>query len=78
MKSLGGGVLKDYLSIKDCLIYSMSMPVAVTIVGMKSVPEVEDNVSIARSFVGMKPEELDSMHAKVKSAVPVDKHGWNK
>jgi aryl-alcohol dehydrogenase-like predicted oxidoreductase len=78
MKSLGGGVLKDYLSIKDCLIYSMSMPVTVTIVGMKSVNEVEDNVSIARSFVSMKPEELDSMHAKVKSAVPVDKHGWNK
>ena len=78
MKSLGGGVLKDYLSIKECLNYSMSMPTTVTIVGMKSTAEVEDNVAIARSFVSMKPEELDSMHAKVEAIVPPDKHGWNK
>jgi predicted aldo/keto reductase-like oxidoreductase len=78
MKSLGGGVLKDFLSIKECLTYSMSMPVTVTIVGMKSVAEVEENIAIARSFVSMKPEELDSMHSKVESSVPADKHGWNK
>lgn len=78
MKSLGGGILKDYLSIKECLTYSLSMPATVTIVGMKSVAEVEGNIAIARSFVSMKPEELDSMHAKVESSVPADKHGWNK
>ena len=78
MKSLGGGVLKDYLSIKECLTYSLSMPAIVTIVGMKSVAEVEENAAIARSFVSMKPEELDSMHARVEAAVPADKHGWNK
>ncbi len=78
MKSLGGGILKDYLSVKDCLVYSMSMPADVTIVGMKSIEEVEDNVAIAKSFVGMEPEELDSMHKRIKGIVPEDKHGWNK
>jgi len=75
---LGGGVLKEYLSVKECLTYSFSMPAAVTVVGMKSIAEVEENAAVARSFVSMKPEELDSMHAKVKEAVPPDKHGWNK
>jgi predicted aldo/keto reductase-like oxidoreductase len=78
MKSLGGGVLKDYLSIKECLVYSMSMPTTVTIVGMKSIADVEANVTIAKEFVNMKPEELDSMHAKIKAIVPADKHVWNK
>ena len=78
MKSLGGGVLMEYLSVKECLTYSFSMPAAVTVVGMKSIAEVEENAAVARSFVNMGPEELDSMHAKVKEAVPPDKHGWNK
>jgi predicted aldo/keto reductase-like oxidoreductase len=75
---LGGGVLKEYLSVKECLTYSFNMPAAVTVVGMKSIAEVEENAAVARSFVSMGPEELDSMHAKVKEAVPPDKHSWNK
>ncbi len=84
MKSLGGGVLsgggilRDYLSVKECLTYSFSMPAVVTVVGMKSVAEVEENVAVARSFVSMKPEELDSMHAEVKAVYPPDMHSWNK
>jgi aryl-alcohol dehydrogenase-like predicted oxidoreductase len=78
MKSLGGGVLRDYLSVKECLNYSFSMPAAVTVVGMKSIAEVKENVAIARSFVSMGQEELDSMHAKIKAVFPPDKHGWSK
>lgn len=75
---LGGGILRDYLSVKECLTYSFSMPAAVTVVGMKSIAEVEENVAIARSFVSMGQEELDSMHTKIKAVFPPDKHGWNK
>ncbi len=75
---LGGGILRDYLSVKECLTYSFSMPAAVTVVGMKSVAEVEENVAVAGSFVSMKPEELDSMHAEVKAVYPPDMHSWNK
>ena len=75
---LGGGILRDYLSVKECLTYSFSMPAPVTVVGMKSIAEVEENVAVARSFVRMTPEELDSMHAKIKAVFPPDKHGWNK
>jgi len=45
---------------------------------MKSIAEVEENVAVAKSFVSMEPEELDSTHAKVKAAIPPDKHTWNK
>ncbi len=69
-KGLGGGtgglLGKEGLTVDECLRYSLSMPVAVQIVGMTSAAQIQQNIEIARNFKPMAADEKKALLARVK------------
>ncbi|MGW8250617.1 MAG: aldo/keto reductase, partial [Anaerolineales bacterium] len=55
MKVLGIGSLTH--DVERSLRYAFSLPISTVIVGMESIAQLEQNLSIAESFVPMDDEE---------------------
>ncbi len=67
MKSMGGtadAIKKGVVTGEELLRYAMSLPVAVTIVGMDSLEVLRNNVAIARGFKPMTDVQMDAIRAK--------------
>jgi aryl-alcohol dehydrogenase-like predicted oxidoreductase len=70
MKSLGGDgqpILHGVVSAEEALRYAMSLPVATTVCGIDSLDVLRQNVSIARSFRPMAPEEMQELRQRCRS-----------
>jgi hypothetical protein len=64
MKTMGGEgapVARRAVRAEDALRYAMSLPVAVTIVGIDSMKVLRQDLRVARSFVPMTPEEMQAL-----------------
>ena len=70
MKSLGGDgqpILHGVVSAEEALRYAMSLPVATTVCGIDSLDVLRQNVSIARGFRPMTPEEMQELRQRCRS-----------
>src|ERR1700750_2942217 len=70
MKSLGGDgqpIQYGVVRAEEALRYAMSLPVATTISGMDSLDVLRQNLSIARGFTPMTPEEMQELRQRCRS-----------
>ena len=70
MKSLGGDgqpILHGVVGAEEALRYAMSLPVATTISGMESLDVLRQNLTIARGFKPMTPEEMHALRQRCRS-----------
>ena len=54
------------LSIEECLHYVWSLPVSTAIVGCDSIPMLEENVALARTFKPLSGERMASIEARTR------------
>jgi predicted aldo/keto reductase-like oxidoreductase len=72
MKSLGGGrpagIIHSEagLSAERCIRYALSQPISTLVVGMKSMEDLEQDVTIARNFTQMSDAEQQELLTEVK------------
>lgn len=67
MKSLSGNgqpINKRVITVEEALRYAMSLSVATTISGIDSLAVLRQNLTIARGFRPMKPEEMDTLRKR--------------
>jgi len=53
-----GTLIKQGLDINKLLLYVLSYPVSTVIVGITSIPHLEENVRVAKDFQPMGKEEM--------------------
>ncbi len=64
------------VSLEKCLHYTLSLPISTAIVGMRSVDEVVQNIAWTKSFVGLTPEQADSLENEVKGKIDTEDLWW--
>ena len=74
MKVLGLGSLTH--EVERSLRYAFSLPVSTVIVGMESMAQLEQNLSIAESFTPMTDEERLAFFKDIMPLVRPDKLPW--
>ncbi len=75
MKSLNGNARAQeahVISVEEALRYAMSLPVLTTISGMEHLPEMKQNLEIARNFKQYSHEELAALRARYADNVASD------
>jgi uncharacterized protein len=60
------------ITIKEALMYNMSLPVSTTIIGVDSVAQIEENVKIASEFTPLSPQQMEEI---VFKTLPVVRQG---
>jgi len=63
----GQPILHGAVSAEEALRYAMSLPVATTISGIDSLGVLRQNLTIARGFKPMAPEEMQALRQRCKS-----------
>ena len=54
------------LTMKEAMRYTLSHPVSTVIIGVDNIAQLEENISIARSFLPLNPAQLEALEQKVK------------
>ena len=75
MKSLSGNARAQeahVISVEESLRYAMSLPVLTTISGMERLPEMKENLEIARGFKRYTHEEMAGLRARYANNVASD------
>jgi predicted aldo/keto reductase-like oxidoreductase len=57
------------ITIKEALMYNMSLPVSTTIIGVDSVAQIDENVKIASEFTPLSPHQMEEIIFKTLSIV---------
>lgn len=78
MKALGHGVLEAHspTAIRYALRHALSQPVAVTLVGMNSLAQLEENVAVASPLIPLSPEEEEQLLEKVRPLAKAEHMWW--
>ncbi len=58
-----GGII----SMKEAMTYTLSLPVSTIIIGIDKIPELEENIRIAKEFKALNEDEMLAIEDKVKS-----------
>jgi aryl-alcohol dehydrogenase-like predicted oxidoreductase len=69
MKSLGGGSIPEkskVATIRECMHYSMSLPVSSLASGIDSIEKLEENLAIAREFEPLAETQVAELLARAK------------
>jgi uncharacterized protein len=64
MKSTANAKLLDTISLRECLSYTLSLPIHCVAMGCTTVRQVEDDVRIARQFKAFSQQELALVRKK--------------
>jgi predicted aldo/keto reductase-like oxidoreductase len=83
MKTLGAGAFVKVLPTvgltpKECLQYSMSLPISVLISGMKTMEDLNRNIETARTFRPLSKTEVAAVLAKTAPVATAGKYEWFK
>ena len=57
-----GGII----SMKEAISYTLTLPVSTIIVGLDKIPELEENMAIAKEFTALNADEMLAIEDKVK------------
>ncbi len=71
MKSLGGSgqlVLKAGIPVQTCLRFALSQSISTLVCGMRTIEDVDQNLTVARSFQPMSAEEQRALLEQTKNA----------
>ena len=74
MKIFSADVLVGQAPPEKLIHYSMSLPVAATVIGMPKVEHIESNIAIAKAFKPMPTPEMHRMSSELgpKNKVAID------
>jgi uncharacterized protein len=64
MKIFGNAFLLRTFSVRDCLGYTLSLPVTAVTLGFTSPGQLDDDVRIAQNFKPFTPEQMDALRAR--------------
>jgi aryl-alcohol dehydrogenase-like predicted oxidoreductase len=64
MKIFGNAFLLRTFSVRDCLSYTLTLPVTAVTLGFTTPGQLEDDVRIAQNFKPLAPEEMDRIRAR--------------
>ena len=80
MKSLGAGQIPDELGLdaKFCRRYALSLPISTLACGIETRKELEQDLSVARDFKPMTPDEVEGFLAETKEAGKDGRHEASK
>lgn len=65
-------VVPDYISLKEALYFSWSLPVSVLITGAENKTLLQEKINLARDFTKLSEEEREQIFAKVSPAPDKD------
>ena len=80
MKSLGGGFPKGRIpdkagvSATDCIRYALSQPVSTLVVGLISMADLQQAISVARDFKPMGGDEKEALLTRVRGEATDGRH----
>ena len=76
MKIFAQDALVGQSTPEKLIHYSMSLPVAATVIGMPKVEHIEQNVAVAKAFKPLSPEEMKRMSTDLsaKNKLALDRH----
>jgi aryl-alcohol dehydrogenase-like predicted oxidoreductase len=57
-----GGII----SMKEAMSYTLSLPVSTIIIGIDKIPELEENINIAKEFKALNADEMLAIEEKVR------------
>ena len=79
MKIFAQDVLVGQAPHEKLIQYSMSLPVAATVIGMPKVEHIEANVAVAKAFKPLPAEEMKRMSGDLssKNKVALDRYFQN-
>jgi aryl-alcohol dehydrogenase-like predicted oxidoreductase len=66
MKIFGNAFLLRAFSVKDCLSYTLSLPVTTAIIGFCTVGQLEDDVRIAQNFKPLSNGEMEALRTRAR------------
>lgn len=66
-------VVPDYVSIRDALYFSWSMPISVLITGAENKPMLEEKIGMAKDFVKLGEQEKQAILDKAAAAPDLEK-----
>ncbi len=64
MKIFGNAFLLRTFSVRDCLAYTLTLPVTAVTLGCTTVGQLEDDVRIAQAFQPLSDAEMDALRAR--------------
>jgi predicted aldo/keto reductase-like oxidoreductase len=67
MKIFANAFLLRMFSVKDCLSYTLSLPVTAVALGFNTAGQLEDDIRIAQNFKPYTPEQMDALRARVRT-----------
>jgi len=67
MKIFGNAFLLRGFSVRDCLSYTLSLPVHAVTLGFSTVGQLEDDVRVAQQFKPLSSEEMEALRARARS-----------
>ncbi|MEK7408672.1 MAG: aldo/keto reductase, partial [Acidobacteriota bacterium] len=67
MKIFGNAFLLRAFSVRECLSYTLSLPVTAVTLGFTTPGQLEDDVRIAQGFKPLSQEEMDALRTRAAS-----------
>lgn len=66
MKIFGNAFLLRAFSVRECLEYTLSLPVAAVTLGFTTQGQLEDDVRVAQSFKPLSESEMEALRARAR------------
>ena len=67
MKIFGNAFLLRTFSVRDCLSYTLSLPVHAVTLGFSTIGQLEDDVRVAQNFKPLSAEEMEALRARARA-----------
>lgn len=67
MKIFGNAFLLRAFSVRECLSYTLSLPVHAVTLGFSTVGQLEDDVRVAQQFKPLSAEEMEALRTRARS-----------
>lgn len=67
MKIFANAFLLRAFSVRECLSYTLSLPVSAVTLGFTTLGQLEDDVRIAQGFKPLPPEEMEALRVRARS-----------
>ena len=78
MKSLGNAKLLQSFSVRECLSYTLSLPVDCVAIGCTTIGQLEDDVRVAQQFKQLSAEEMDPLRQRAKDIAGPNLEDWKR
>jgi aryl-alcohol dehydrogenase-like predicted oxidoreductase len=67
MKIFGNAFLLRAFSVRECLSYTLSLPVHAVTLGFSTIGQLEDDVRVAQQFKPLSAEEMEALRTRARS-----------